>query len=287
MFNKNDVCAVIVLYNGEDETVENISKVFDQVGYVVVVDNASKNDIIDKVKELSFFDKITLIENSENMGIAYALNQGLNYATENNYELFLSMDQDSTLLSNAVDIMIDAINDNKFVSVGPNYNNKNYDVKFVEKNFLISSGNLTLTSVANEVEGFDNDFFIDGVDIDFSLKIRKLGHLCMIITEARMEHKLGEEYTSKKLFFTKRLNLHSPFRMYYIFRNNFILRKRYRKYFNNFCKKLKLAIIIKKFEIYNYYPKEARKEYKLQIKKGILDAKDYLNKAKKGEAQNE
>ena len=92
------VLAGIVLYNpDEDRLVENIQAVVGQVDETILIDNNSSNieKIKKRVNELNY--NINIIENSKNNGIAFALNQILEYAIDNNYEWFLTLDQDSVI----------------------------------------------------------------------------------------------------------------------------------------------------------------------------------------------
>ena len=75
--------AGIVLYNPDlGRLKENIESICKQVDKVILIDNGSDNirEIEDLIKE---YLNCILLKNGENMGIAYALNQILKYAYEN------------------------------------------------------------------------------------------------------------------------------------------------------------------------------------------------------------
>lgn len=87
--------AGIVLYNPDlGRLKENIESICKQVDKVILIDNGSDNirEIEDLIKE---YLNCILLKNGENMGIAYALNQILKYAYENDVKWFLTLDQDS------------------------------------------------------------------------------------------------------------------------------------------------------------------------------------------------
>lgn len=80
--------AGIVLYNPDlGRLKENIESICKQVDKVILIDNGSDNirEIEDLIKE---YLNCILLKNGENMGIAYALNQILKYAYENDVKWF-------------------------------------------------------------------------------------------------------------------------------------------------------------------------------------------------------
>ena len=108
------IVAGIVLYNPDEKRLlENIAKIIHQVDKVICIDNNSKNinEIASKLK--SKYQKIEIIYNNENKGIAYALNQILNYAYENQYEWFLTLDQDSVVEKDLINTYLRYINEHK------------------------------------------------------------------------------------------------------------------------------------------------------------------------------
>mgnify|MGYP003311394843 CR=1 FL=1 len=71
-----DIMAGIVLYNPEKKRLkENIDAIINQVDKIVLVDNGSDLTLDTKDFFGEASDKVVLIRNSENKGIAKALNQ--------------------------------------------------------------------------------------------------------------------------------------------------------------------------------------------------------------------
>ena len=96
------IIAGIVLFNPDiDRLKENVGAIFCQVDKVVFIENGSKKiDYIDNIDcENGIF-----IYNKENLGIAHALNQILDYAASNNYEWALTLDQDSVASPNLIQV---------------------------------------------------------------------------------------------------------------------------------------------------------------------------------------
>ena len=88
------VAAIIVSYNPDSNLFDSINLLLNQVEKVIIVDNGSKEKYVKYIKSINE-DKIEIILNKENLGIATALNIGVRKALENGYEWILTMDQDS------------------------------------------------------------------------------------------------------------------------------------------------------------------------------------------------
>jgi rhamnosyltransferase len=141
------------------------------------------------------------------------------------------------------------------------------------KSFLITSGNLVELSAVLAVGGYDNTLFIDSVDMDFCLRLKKNGYRYAMARDIHMEHNLGETVEGRFLFFKKSLSFHGAERQYYIFRNLLLMIERYRNDFRVYTIKLRIAAILHLIEIYLFYPKKNKKEIIKKIKQGKNDAK--------------
>lgn len=87
--------AGIVLFNPDvDRLKENVNAIIQQVDDLILIDNGSGN--INEVKAIHFHDKkYTIIENGNNLGIATALGQIMEYGIQYGYDWVLTLDQDS------------------------------------------------------------------------------------------------------------------------------------------------------------------------------------------------
>jgi GT2 family glycosyltransferase len=81
-----NVAAVIVTYNSGRE-IGACLRALHGVGEIVVVDNASSDDTCERAEEAA----VQLIRNSENLGFAAAVNQGIR-ATSNPCRMLLNPD---------------------------------------------------------------------------------------------------------------------------------------------------------------------------------------------------
>ena len=103
---KIKLAAIIVTYNPKiDRFKDVINSIVNQVDFIIIVDNGSKN--INDIKEIcSIKSNIEIIENDINYGIGKALNIGIE-KLKNNYDWILTLDQDSIILVNIIDIIND------------------------------------------------------------------------------------------------------------------------------------------------------------------------------------
>jgi rhamnosyltransferase len=156
-----------------------------------------------------------------------------------------TFDHDAIMEKESI-MSVKVLNSNdKIVSVGASYGNIYKRVNsYIEKEYLITSGNLFDIKRANMVGGFCDFLFIDGVDFDFSFRMRDEDHKLVLSRFAMMKHQIGNFNSRKVFFFNIKFYDHSPIRYYYIYRNHiYILKKYYRKY-TLFCIKKTLSSIL-------------------------------------------
>lgn len=267
------VLAGIVLYNpDEDRLVENIQAVVGQVDETILIDNNSSNieKIKKRVNELNY--NINIIENSKNNGIAFALNQILDYAIDNNYEWFLTLDQDSVIKESLIKKY--KKNENELIAmmtcgiedrnVGKIHNN--IAVEEIEK--CITSGAYNNANILKEIGGFDTDMFIDSVDFDICASIIENGYKIIRIPYIGILHEVGNSSKVKIFGRTELLYNHAPFRTYYMSRNGlYIINKHYS--LNNLKERLRW---IKRMLLIILFQENKIKNIKAIIK-GAIDSK--------------
>lgn len=228
------ILAGIVCYNPDvKRLLDNIEHIINQVNKLIIIDNGSKN--IDIIKK-SIPKNVVLIENKENEGIANALNQIHYFAIENEYQWFLTIDQDSVLDRELVRnykkylsyksvgiICCEYIDRNTYMDRGIMKLSNN--VKYV--NECITSGSLCNTEVISNIGSFDNKLFIDLVDMDICRKIIDSGYRIIKIPYYGFMHELGKSQT--KNIFNKKINIYNGNikRLYYISRNSVYMAVQY------------------------------------------------------------
>lgn len=242
-YRKESVCAVTVFYQPDLSAINNTRLLANLVGQVVVVVNGLCEPENKLEEQFSNF-RVKIIYNSENMGIAYALNQGVQYATQNRFDFVLTMDQDSGLYMDSVEHLLRALEQHReLTSVCCNYIGADDNSAFIEKDTVITSGNLTYTKAIKDVNGFTEKLFIDYVDLDFCLKLKEKGFRIAVIPNAKIQHTIGN--VEKRRIFGRQIVIshHSPIRYYYMARNHQYFIHRFRETFPGVCKKNTLVYL--------------------------------------------
>ena len=223
------ICGVTVLYNPTEEVFENISSYLNGLNKLYLVDNSEIEDNVLKNKFLEFSPKIEYIKLNGNEGIAKALNIAKNKAMKENYNWLLTMDQDSKFENDDFLKMLNlvkkyfkkniAIFSPFHKTIGSIYENK----EMIEKDVVMTSGNLLNLKIVQKIGDFEEKFFIDEVDHDYCYRIKKENYKIVVLNEIILRHNLGNIREYK--FFS--VTNHNYIRRYYITRNKLYMTKKY------------------------------------------------------------
>jgi len=185
---------------------------------IIIIDNASTDGTSEYIKSLMDQGKsITLIQNSENAGFAYAHNQGLKEAKG---EYFLPLNNDIICLKNWLPPMVEAFQDPKVAIVGSKLlmpgskkiqhagvffleNCLPYHINLGQEDNEITSTSqivpavtaacmLIKTDFFREIGGFDEAYKNGWEDIDLDLKVRKMGYLIFYQAKSVLYHYEGQ-----------------------------------------------------------------------------------------------
>jgi len=234
--NEKLLAGCVVLYNPDRYIIKNIESYLFFLNVLYVVDNSENvdRDLIDNLCSLS--SKIVYIPQSNNTGIASALNLSAKLALSEKYSWLLTMDQDSYFNGPIFFYKwAGIISNDKIGLVATSYTaeydrwQKGYSMDFNEIHFTVTSGNIINLKAWKEVEGFEVKLFIDEVDHDYCLKLRKKGYKILISKEILMGHQIGEFYPGdlNDEAGNRKRTLHRPVRYYYMSRNVLYLCKKY------------------------------------------------------------
>jgi rhamnosyltransferase len=243
---KDEVLAVVVSYNGLGTTTQTVTALLDQVARILIVDNGSDRPSLDALDALEGDDRVSVIRLSENRGIGHALNLGVRRAKELGYAWLLTMDQDSVVDRAMIDAYEAAVARNpERVCLAPAINggDEASDERDAVVGYAITSGNLVRVSLFDQIGPYDEGFFIDCIDFDFSLRLRRAGHAVHRVPTARMQHRLGDA-DAVPAFLRRYYAQHSAVRRYYMYRNFLYMVERYGTRFPLFIAKLAVAQLI-------------------------------------------
>ena len=276
--NELKVASVVILYNPELEVLKNIAACAEQTEIVFVLDNSDSYNqtIIDKI---IIIDKVEYHNFNSNLGVAYALNYAAKLAIKNNFDFLLTMDQDSFLTPGMVDRMIEDCSSNEDVGiVSPLHRNRFRTQEihtsiYEEVLFIKTSGNLLNLKIYQKAGPFNEDYFIDYVDIEYGMRLNMLGYKVLKVNNAILEH--SEANLSEKKFFGIKFYPwnHKPIRWYYKIRNLLYMEEKYKKHYPDFFKKEKAHYIRQFIKILLYENNKLKK-----IKFGFEGFKAYKKK---------
>ncbi|MBV4438483.1 glycosyltransferase family 2 protein [Clostridium tyrobutyricum] len=222
----------IVLYNPDmNRLKDNIKSIINQVNYIICVDNNSKN--IDEITSVfKQNNRIILIKNNSNMGIAYALNQIVEWGYENNFKWVLLLDQDSIPPKNIIIEYSKYISMNNIGIISPvikdiNLSNSNkplssYTIINNCQN-VITSGCLVNIQVCKLIGTFNEKLFIDFVDIEFNKRMLINGYKIIRVNNVKLIHEVGHIHKYGLFICTN----HNAFRRYYMVRNRLYFKYKY------------------------------------------------------------
>lgn len=225
------ICAVVVAFHPDGEFESRLIDVLLQISALVVVDNTPAGVRQHTIAMPAEGDKpACLIENTDNLGVAAALNQGLKQALEWNCGWLLTLDQDSHCYPDMVRTLlhVHAACVPPPVVIGGNYldtrNDKTIvpngaDGEFLDQKTVITSGCLVDARFAEAIGGFREDYFIDQLDHEFCLRVRACSGRIVISRKPVMAHSVGEA-GGAWLPLLGHLPNHSPLRKYYVARNS-------------------------------------------------------------------
>lgn len=248
----DSICSVVVFYNPDASVIGNIHALLQQSDYIVIVDNSSSPETIDKIKEEFLYEeKVKFIFNTENLGIAAALNTGVEYAKSAGYSWVATFDQDSSIPNGFMTEMLNSyylfpnnslvriisplyrdITTGKTISAGENkvYDKDRHVLPFRVIDTTITSGNLVKIELFSEIGLFDEKLFIDMVDHDFCLRCVNNGFQILETANAILNHNLGSP--NQFTIFNRSISStnHSSIRRYYMMRNRIYLYRKYKGY---------------------------------------------------------
>jgi rhamnosyltransferase len=247
--NPQSVCAVIVTYNPTREAVVNIRTILPWVQNVIVVDHGSNPEALHLLRTANESHQFELIENPDNLGIAQALNQGVQRAKSHDFPWVILFDQDSRITDGFVRSMFQTLrshpNIDRVASVHPRYvapasGDEFHLLRMPDGGPFVSmtSGALMPTWIFDRVGWFASEYFIDCVDWEFCARCRAAGFLVVDSTAATLLHAAGDPTKVKFLGFSFQPSHHSALRRYYIARNSLVF---YRKYFFHFPRQILLS----------------------------------------------
>jgi rhamnosyltransferase len=233
------VIAVIPTFHPETEVVGRLQHLGAQVDGVIVVDDgsgAAADGVLGSIADAG----VEVIRFSANAGIATALNAGVRHAIESGADYVLTVDQDTDLPGDYVAVGLEVF---RRASIATRLGIVAADkvngapaipVAISPEGFglvpeAIQTGQLIARSCLEAAGLFDERLVIDCVDTEYCLRVRDNGFRIAVARGTDIRHSIGRRAELRPFGVPLRhrdsgriatYQYHSPFRRYYIARNN-------------------------------------------------------------------
>lgn len=256
-----NLAAIVILYNPDEHLLERIQSYCRNIQKLFIADN-SRVSHFELLKSLNLENEVYYIHDGKNEGIAKRINQAANLALNDGIDWLLTMDQDSYFEKNTFITYLDCVahfEEKENVAVF----GLEYDPKFLTKNGcdasittkVITSGSIVNLSLFEKVGGYDENLFIDLVDFEYCFKAVVKGYQIIQYRNIFLRHSLGKTSVHRSLKNLKQSvrSLHSPLRMYYMTRNFFYVRSKYKNLLKEETKANRKALLyhVKNNLLYN------------------------------------
>lgn len=239
------VFAVVVTYNPGQYLASHLEAIRSQVSNVLIVDNGSHDgDIVRAVAERT---GCAYRSNERNLGIAAALNQGAAAAIRHGATWLAMFDQDSEPPPDSINSLLQTyanIENHQRVAIlamshrdrgtGRDYHLAS-DILLEQASIrtvktTITSGSMLLIDAYKALGPFDEQLFIDSVDLEYCLRARNEGYEVVESRSTYLAHSIGDAELRVVFGREYMLTHHSAERRYYITRNQLRVLTRYARF---------------------------------------------------------
>ena len=256
--NKDQKIAIIIInwkkYDFTLSCIDSVLKSSYKNFKIVLIDNESQKDLSNEFEKNK---NIHIIKNEKNEGFARANNQAIKYSIKNGFDYILLLNNDTiikydllgslikqsnTLNQQIIQPLILNYDGSKIWNAGGTINNffgtfhtlkkgkifKNFKSNSCLTEWFTGCCVFINTDIFKDIGYFDERFFAYYEDIDFSIRLKKMGYSIALMTDSHLQH--YESASSKSINKTEG-NL-SPYVHYLNIRNHILLLKKHSKSFN-------------------------------------------------------
>jgi rhamnosyltransferase len=234
----SQVCAILVSYHPDAELPRRAARVLEQAGALVIVDNGSGEETQEVLRRIATDARVSLVLNPTNVGVASALNLGVERARASGFAWVLLLDQDSDLhdgmLASLIEVRAGYPEPARVAVIGAGFSEDTRPAPpgaaWQEVESVITSGSLIPLAVHAAIGPFRDEFFIDYVDSEYCFRARAQGYRVIRTAKPLMSHTIGAPTRHDLLGKLKWTTNHSPDRRYYMARNDTVMLREYGGY---------------------------------------------------------
>jgi rhamnosyltransferase len=228
------LAAVVTAYHPDERLAAVVEAALDSCASVVVADNtpAGAPSLADKLDD----PRVRVLRSGSNRGLAGALNLGLEQVPAD-ADAVLFLDQDSVLPPELVAGLRAHLEDAGIGVVGPTPVDASTGARYErlaerhsaldDRPSIITSGMLVRRSCFEDVPRFREEFFVDCVDTDFCLRVRRAGRRVVRDADLVLPHSIGSGRDHRLGPLTVRVLHYPAWRHYWIARNGVVLTREF------------------------------------------------------------
>lgn len=228
----------MVTHNCGTSILATVKRILPEIDLCIIVDNASGSTTKTALRQIrqEHGKSVLILENEENQFFAKAANRGLREAIDRGADFILQLNDDNSLSSGAVGLMLNTFTDAAHEQIGLVAAQVNMiadegrigAIEVREESLVASAGTLIASKVFADVGLYDEELVIGYEDFDLSLRIRAAGFQCLVTNAAVLYPNLGTMET-RRLFRIRNIFVfhYSPLRRYLAARNGLLVLKRH------------------------------------------------------------
>jgi rhamnosyltransferase len=232
---ENRIAAVVTAYHPDERLAAVVESALLSCDSVVIADN-TPGDAPSLAEKLGD-PRVRVLRSGRNRGLAGALNEGLAQVPAA-AEAVLFLDQDSVLPPELVSGLVAHLAEDPRIGVvgptpvdvatGDRYERSaDRHAALDDRPSIITSGMVVRRSCFESVPGFREDFFVDCVDTDFCLRIRRSGSRVVRDADLVLPHSIGSGRDHKLGPLNVRVLHYPAWRHYWIARNGVVLSREF------------------------------------------------------------
>jgi rhamnosyltransferase len=194
-----NITAVVTAYHPDERLAAVVASALESCAGVIVADNTPSGSPT-LTQELTD-PRVRVLRSGRNLGLAGALNAGVR-ALPADTDAVLFLDQDSVLPGSVVAALAAHLDDPTVGIAAPTpwdaQSQTHYDnlaalrAEVADRTDVITSGMLVRRGCLEQVGAFREEFFVDFVDIDFCLRLRRTGARIVQDQRLKLPHSLGD-----------------------------------------------------------------------------------------------
>jgi len=228
------LAAIVTAYHPDERLAAVVEAALASCANVIVADNTPGDapSLADKLDD----PRVRVLRAGRNRGLAGALNLGLDHLPDE-AEAVLFLDQDSVLPAELVAGLAARLEDSAVGVVGPTPVDADTGGRYErgadrhealdDRPSIITSGMLVRRACLEAVPRFREDFFVDCVDSDFCLRVRRSGSRVVRDASLILPHSIGAGRDHRVGPLTVRVLHYPAWRHYWIARNGVVLSREF------------------------------------------------------------